>query len=221
MVEPRFPVVLFDMDGTLVDEKSAWEWVHDHFGVDNSDNLEAFFQGYLDDEAFMASDIALWQDAAGGKVHIKEVEEILAAAPLMPGTHELFDALNEAGVTTGIVSGGIDILAHRVAQELGIQVVEANGLAVDAKGFLTGQGICRVYLEDKATPTQRALRALGADGEQAAAVGNSHYDVGMFETVARGIAFAPVDQGVREGADIVLETKDMRALIDHLVEGWA
>lgn len=214
----RFPVVLFDMDGTLVDEMSAWAWVHDHFGVDNSGNLDAFIQGNLDDEAFMASDIELWTHAHGGPIHISQIEEILQKAPLMAGASGLLETLHDAGVATAIVSGGIDLLAERVAEELGIDTVIANGLATDDEGYLTGQGICRVYLEDKAGPSRKALAELGARPGQASAVGNSTYDRGMFEVAGHGIAFAPLDEEVCQAADEVVDGKDLTQVIPHLME---
>lgn len=218
MATSSYPVVLFDMDGTLVDEKSAWAWVHDHFGVDNSDNLDAFIQGYLDDEAFMASDIQLWTEANGGPVHISQIDEILQEAPLMAGAHTLLDTLHAADVRTAIVSGGIDLLAERVAGELGIETAIANGLATDEDGYLTGQGICRVYLEDKATPSLQALARLDGQPGQASAVGNSTYDRGMFQVAGHGIAFAPLDEEVCEAADTVVDSKDLADVIPHLME---
>ncbi len=212
-------MVLFDMDGTLVDEMSAWAWVHDHFDVDNSDNLDAFIQGYLDDEAFMASDIELWTEAHGGPIHISQIEEILEAAPLMAGAHDLLDALHEAGVRTAIVSGGIDLLADRVAGELGIETSIANGLATDEAGYLTGQGICRVPLEDKATPTLQALARLEGHPGRASAVGNSTYDRGMFDVAGHGVAFAPLDEAVCEAADAVVASKDLADVLPYLMEG--
>lgn len=221
MGTPRFSYALFDLDGTIVDEKSSWEWVHDHFGVDNSDNVRAYLDGYLDDRAFMASDIALWQDAKGGPVHIAEVSDILADAPLMPGAEELFYALRQAGLPTAIVSGGIDLLADRVADEHGVQRSVANSLATDDQGMLTGKGVCRVALEDKATPAKRLLDELGWSPGQGVGIGNSRYDVDLFEIAGFGIAFAPLDETVRKGADVVVDTNDMRELIPHLVEGEA
>ncbi len=214
----RFPVVLFDMDGTLVDEMSAWAWVHDHFGVDNSDNLDAFLQGYLDDEAFMASDIKLWTQAHGGPIHISQIEQILEQAPLMTGARKLLETLHTAEVRTAIVSGGIDLLAERVAEELGIETVIANGLATDEDGYLTGQGICRVYLEDKAGPSREALARLEGRPGQASAVGNSTYDRGMFEVAGHGIAFAPLDEEVCQAADEVVDGRDLTQVIPYLME---
>lgn len=217
MASPRFPVVLFDLDGTIVDEKSSWEWVHDHFGVDNADNVRAYLDGHLDDLAFMAADIALWQEVVGGPIHINEVADVLRDAPLMRGAQALFEALHDAGVGTAIVSGGIDLLADHVAKEMGCAFAISNSLVTNPDGTLTGEGLCRVYLENKASPSREALKRLGAAPGEAAAVGNSRYDVGMFEVAGTGIAFAPLDDEVRAGADLVVDSRDMRDLLPVLL----
>ena len=49
--------------------------------------------------------------------------------------------------------------------------------------------------------------------EKCAAVGNSCFDIPMFETCGLGIAFNPDDDCVRESADIVVEGKDLSRLI--------
>ena len=44
-----FDLVAFDMDGVLVDYRSCWTWIHDHFSVDNEDALNEFIDGRIDD----------------------------------------------------------------------------------------------------------------------------------------------------------------------------
>ena len=49
--------------------------------------------------------------------------------------------------------------------------------------------------------------------EKCAAVGNSCFDVPMFETCGVGIAFNPGDECVRKLADLIVEGKDLGKLI--------
>ncbi len=210
-----YDVVLLDMDGTLVDERSSWEWVHHHFGVSNRTNWERYERGEIDDLEFTRSDIALW--TGDGPVHIDDVRDCLHEAALMPGTHALLEALHDAGVLPVIVSGGLDVLAHRVARELDIPLVAANGVEVGADGYLTGEPRIHVPIRDKTTPSRAILKALGVPGSRAAAVGNSRYDAGMFRVCDLGIAFYPLDDEVRAAADVVIEGKDLAACIPHLL----
>ncbi len=214
-----FAYVLLDMDGTLVDEKSSWAWVHDHFEVDNEANLEAYLAGRFDDETFIEADVALWQAANGGPVRLGTVDAILDEAPLMPGADALADALARLELPAAIVSGGIDRLADRVADALGLEVALANGLETDAEGHLTGRGTCRVRLKDKGSPSLDVLDAWGLAPGEGIAVGNSRFDVPMFDVAGTGVAFAPVDERVRTAADVVFEAKDLAELVPVLEQG--
>jgi phosphoserine phosphatase len=214
------PLVLklaaFDMDGTLVDAVSSWAAVHEHFGDRNEEGLRLFNSGKIDDHEFLRRDIEVWW-RHNPDLTIDDLEEILATVRLMPGARELFDALRSARVTTAIISGGIDVLARRVAKELGIDVALANGFRVDAAGRLTGQGIIRVPIRDKETVLRKLQDDLGIGPEETASVGNSEIDVGMFRRSSIGVAFLPEDEKVKQGATDVVEEKDLRRLVPILL----
>jgi len=208
----------FDMDGTLVDAVSSWAAVHEHFGDRNEEGLRLFNAGKIDDHEFLRRDIAVWWRHAPD-LTIDDLEAILAKVHLMPGARELFDALRAERVTTAIISGGIDVLAHRVAKELGIDVALANGFRVNSVGRLTGDGIIRVPIRDKETVLQKLQDDLGIGPGETASVGNSEIDVGMFRRSSVGVAFLPEDGEVRRGATDVVEEKNLARLIPILLPG--
>jgi phosphoserine phosphatase len=209
--------VAFDMDGTLVDVASSWAAVHDHFGENNAEALQLFVTDQIDDVEFIRRDVKLWWKH-DPTITIDEIDRILADVPLMPGARELFRELNSHGVKTAIVSGGIDLLAHRVARELGIQRVLANGLATDSDGHLTGGGVIRVPIKRKGEAVRALQRELRINPEDSAAVGNSDIDVAMFRECRVGIAFMPADDHVREHATRVLTSHDLTECIPYLLE---
>lgn len=208
-------LVVFDMDGTLTQGLSSWEMIHHALGVDNRENWERYQRGELDDEGFMRSDIELWC-ANGRRLHVDEVDRILQRTELMPNARELVAELKRRGIATCILSGGLDVLAHRVCVQTGIDMYVANGLALDPEGYLAGQGLCFVRINDKQTVTRELLKTLKVPRERAAAVGNSVWDAGMFREVGLGLAIAPVDDGVRRAAHAVVEGTDMMQLLPHL-----
>ncbi len=206
-------LVLFDMDGTLV-HGSAWEMLHEAFGVSNESNWQAYQRGLLDDHAFIRSDVALWK---GREVHVSEIERVLDRAPLMEGAREVVDSLRRAGVATCILSGGLDILARRVCVDLGIDMYVANGLRLKETGHVHGDGIVWVEINDKGKMAREILRKLGVPRERTASVGNSAYDVPMFRETGFGVAFNPSDDVVRRRARHVVEGTDMRPVLRHLL----
>lgn len=213
--KPGIELVLFDMDGTLVDA-SSWELVHDAFGVSNEVNWRRYRHGELDDLEFMRSDIALWL-VGGREVHVEDVERILGSAPLMPGARELMAGLRERGVATCILSGGLDLLARKVCLDLGIDMYVANGLRLRGSGHLQGEGLPFVEIRDKARVARSILQRLGVPKARAAAVGNSMYDAGMFRECAFGVAVNPSDELVCRAARHVVRGKDLRPVLHALV----
>ncbi|MCI4326731.1 MAG: HAD-IB family phosphatase [Thermoplasmata archaeon] len=209
-------LVAFDMDGTLVDAASSWAAVHEHFGDHNEEGLRLFNAGEIDDHEFLRRDIAVWWKH-NPEITVFDLEEILGKVPLMPGARVLLDALRSTRATTVIISGGIDVLARRVASELGIDVALANGFRVDATGRLTGTGIIRVPIREKEAVLRKLQDDLGITPEETASVGNSEIDVGMFRRSAIGVAFAPEDDGVRRGATAVVEERDLARIVPILL----
>lgn len=208
-------LIVFDMDGVLADTISSWVFVHRHFGVNNDSSLHAYLRGDIDDLEFIRRDIGLWRMKEPG-VTSERIREILADVPLMPGAAETMKGLRERGVKTAIVSAGIDLLSERIARELGMDHQVANGLETDGMGRLSGRGILRVKLTDKGDAVLETAHLLGARIEDVVAVGNSRYDISMFERAGKGIAFSPSDDQVRGSADAVVEQKDLTKILDHL-----
>jgi len=205
------------MDGTLVDIESSYATVHGYFGERNDDGLRRFMANEIDDEEFVRSDIRIWWKHRPN-LRVDELEEILAGAPIMPGADVLLRGLHARGVRTAIVSGGIDLLAHRVARDLGIDVALANGFRVDPDGRLTGEGIVRVPVQHKEEVLTALQAQLGILPEETASVGNSEIDVGMFRRSKVGIAFRPEDDTVRRAATAIVPGSDLAEVLEVLRE---
>ena len=215
--KPGLELVLLDMDGTLV-HGSTWEVLHEHYGVSNETNWLRYQRGELDDHAFIESDIALWR-VDERPIHVDEIDHILHKhTRIMDGAKELVAALRERRIATCIVSGGLDLLARRVCQELGIDMYVANGLRLKESGHISGQGLVFIEIKDKGRTTREILKRLGVPRERTAAVGNSAYDVPMFRESGFGVAFNPSDHWVRRMARHVVEGQDMRKVIPCLLD---
>ena len=212
----RFDLVAFDMDGVLVDYLSSWTWVHDRFGVSNEESVISFMDGEIDDMEFMRRDIALWLKHRPG-LRLEDVERELARLPINPGIESTVRALRERGTRTVIISGGLDLIAGKIAKEYGFDGQWSNGLATDGSGQLTGEGVLRVELCNKIKALQEAQRMFGASPQRTAAIGNSSIDVSMFRGASMGIAFNPIDDDVIRGAHHVIRGPCLSAVLPHLL----
>lgn len=189
--------------------------MHRRFGVNNDHSLYAYLRGEITDLEFIRRDIDLWRKKKPD-VTLTDIGRVLSDVPLMPGAQGTIAQLRAKDIKTAIVSAGVDLLADRIAHELGIDIHMANGMVTDASGRLTGEGILQVRLADKGTSLDAAARKFGIDAKDIASVGNSKYDVSMFRRSALGIAFCPEDDFARKEADAVVDEKDLRGILRFL-----
>jgi phosphoserine phosphatase len=211
-------LVLFDMDGVLVDTPSSWVTVHRHFGVDNSVNAKLFFDGLIDQMEFMRSDIRLWLEKKPD-LCLDDIRSIFEGVALMTGASVTVAELKRRGVRTAIVSGGIDILAQQVADVTGIDCHVANGLEADETGRLTGEGILRVDIKDKSKCAAAIMEREGITREECLAVGDGPTDISMFRAAGKCIAFNPWNRSIEEEADYVVRGKDLSAILSYVRGG--
>jgi phosphoserine phosphatase len=211
----KIRLVFFDMDGVLIDAVSSWRYLHERFGTTNKLSLRLYLQGDIDYSEFMKRDISLWKQD-GHLTKIETIKAILNEIPIIDGAKECIHFCRKHHVQTAIVSAGLDLLAVPVARNLCIEYVFANGVQTDADGRLNGRSILRVQLLHKEKNVVDLAQNLRIPLQQCAAVGNSCFDIPMFEACGLGIAFNPIDACVRESADHVVEGKDLRKLIPVL-----
>ncbi|MCJ2532462.1 MAG: HAD-IB family phosphatase [Candidatus Thermoplasmatota archaeon] len=208
-------LVAFDMDGVLADTESSWTYVHKHFGVNNDHSLRAYLDGEIDDQEFIRRDIGLWREK-DPTLSMNAIRRILDDVPTMNGAEEAVAELRRRGVRTAIISAGIDLLAQRLAVELKMDMFFANGFVADCAGRLTGQGVLNVRLAEKGDKVRLVAELLDIGKEEIVSVGNSRFDTPMFDASEIGIAFCPIDEEVREKADIVVEEKDLRIILESI-----
>ncbi|MBI4362846.1 MAG: HAD-IB family phosphatase [Euryarchaeota archaeon] len=152
------------------------------------------------------------------RIHVSEVEGVLADYRLAPGTAALFRHLEESGTRTAIVSSGIDLLARRVARRLGIHHVHANTLPTDPRGHLTLRGL-EAANGGGVDPTRKhqVLRSIARREKiplaKTVAVGDSRYDRSFLRAAGLGVAIRG-DPILEEAADLTV--RDLRELREHL-----
>lgn len=205
-------VIVFDMDGVLVDIESSWQFVHKRFNVNNTDNLKEFLNHIISYDEFMEKDIALWR-----RVNIETLKNILSEVPLMKGAELAVTQLRKEGYKTAIISAGISILAERIQQELRIDHIYANKIIAHKNGILTGKGEEVVNLLNKIA----VLRELASKEHMTllncAVIGDTIFDVPVFKAAGFSIAFNTNNEQVREAADVVVEGKDLKDILPYFI----
>ena len=211
----KLELVIFDMDGVLTDIISSWKYIHDYFNTSNERSVNEYLQGKIDDMEFIRRDAILWKEN-GKPTTIKKIEEILSDVQLMKGAKESIETLKRNEIKTAIVSAGLDILSEKVAKKLGINFVYSNGVQTNKHGQLNGEGIVGVRLMYKDQIVKKLADKLNIPLERIASVGNSCYDIPMFEITGLSIAFNPEDDCTRTAADVIVEGKDLTRILPVL-----
>lgn len=212
---PRL-LVVFDMDGVLIHERSSWGMVHESLGTSNEASHEAYLTDRIDDMEFMRRDIALWRSARPD-ITIYDINKVLSKATPMEGLDECVHGLRTAGAALSILSGGLKLLSERIAKDWGFDSNFANGLQAGPDGRLTGEGILEVPLKDKGgVLAERILKGNGFG--PVVTVGDSTVDISMFKHSDLPIAFRAYDERVRRRAKRTVDVPDLLRVRDVILE---
>ena len=178
----------FDLDGTLLEEDSSWAALHRFFGTtrESRESLKLYSEGKIDYEEFMRRDIAAWPRG----VTLAEIEAILSGYKVRREAPETLNGLKKKGIESAIVTSGIDILAEKVAQELGIKHWVANGLNFDSRGKILPDGVGKVDPTRKDVAYLGMLRSLGMRAEETIAIGDTVYDLAFLRSAGKGFMLA-------------------------------
>ncbi|MCX5916043.1 MAG: HAD family phosphatase [Deltaproteobacteria bacterium] len=210
----RFKLALFDLDGTLTRERSAWEYIHRRLGVweGNAERYqEAFLRGEIDYYRFCELDAAVWKG-----MKVPAVMRILREIPLYEGIEGLVDYLKSRGVKLGIISSGLSLLSDWMREKYGFDYAVANELGM-TDGVLDGTIRIHVHYDQKAKWVQEARRRFNARKEEILAVGDSAGDITLFQTAGFSIAFNSRSPRLDEIAHLSIRSSDLRDLIPSLI----
>jgi phosphoserine phosphatase len=204
-----FKAVAFDLDGTLVTEKSSWWTLHKFFGTykQSVQNMKSYEQGEITYDEFMKLDIGLWKP----RPRISTIKDILLNYTPTLNSKLVTKILKGKGYLLFIVTTAPDILANAVARELNISHVASNGFIFDNKGYLTQNIVFNVDLMKKEIAFKKLLSKLGVKCEECVAVGDSKYDKSFLNAAGLGVAFNP-DKILRKEAKMIIT--DMKELLD-------
>ncbi len=178
----------FDLDGTLLEEDSSWAAIHRFFGTtrESQQSLKLYSEGKIDYKEFMRRDIAAWPKG----VTLAEVEAILSGYKIRREAPETIRELRKRDIEPAIVTSGIDILAEKVAEELGVKHWVANGLRFDSSGKILPTGVGKVDPTRKDVAYLSMLKSLGVNAKETIAIGDTVYDLAFMKSAGRGFLLA-------------------------------
>jgi phosphoserine phosphatase len=184
-------IVFFDCDGTLTNVKSSWQHVHERLNLwdENADQFQKLFRaGIINYREFCLRDASLWKGIPVGRI-LRIMDEIR----YHEGVEETVRALNTEGIATVILSTGLSMLVDKARKDLEMTFAVANEL-IARKGILTGEIKINVDHDQKGYWVRKILSEMSLRKGEAAAVGDSEGDQGMFEEVGVAIGYRPSEK---------------------------
>jgi phosphoserine phosphatase len=208
-----FKLATFDLDGTLTQERSIWEYIHKRLGkwYGFAEQYQSqFLAGKISYEEFCERDAQVWKG-----MRVEEVFEIVKTVPFHPGVGELVQYLKGKGLKLSLVSSGLSLLSDWVLQKYGFDYSVSNDL-LHENGVLTGRVKIRVYYDKKAEWVRRILRDFRVKPEEVIAVGDSKGDIDMFQMVGFSVAFNSSCAELDQVASICIPSRDLADIIPRL-----
>jgi phosphoserine phosphatase len=201
-------VIVFDLDGTLIEQEVIEELARAAGVFDKVARITALaMEGKTDFSLALKERVWLLKG-----LPVDKMDHVRHSISIFPGVTDLVKKLKEAGFIVGIVTGGFDFVANHVGEMVGADYVFSNRLGI-RNGVLTGE------VEGEITGPEakfNAIRQIAAERgvglESCVAVGDGANDLLMMENVGLGVGFK-AKLAVREKVSAVISTDDLNVLL--------
>jgi len=212
----KYKLVLFDMDGTLLKDRSIFVF-GEKFGF-----IDELWKIFKNEEEFYKKSIKIARFFKDMKSN--DILDIFRTISLNDHVETVLNELKNNDVKIGIATDSYQFLADDLKNRLGVDFAFANNLIIE-KGVITGEVKVnnealvedivqnRVYSINKCEILRYLCQTLDIDIKESIAVGDGIVDISMINSAGIGIAYNASEQ-VQKYADIV--TNDMRVILDQL-----
>jgi len=215
--ESEFKLVVFDMDGTLLNGRGIFVIAEKYGFVDELWHL------IKDDSLpFYKRSIEIAKLSKGNK--IDEYLNIFRGVSLQANVTEVADYLKKKDIICAIATDSYNVLADDLKKRLGFDYAFANNLILD-EGIITGELEIHnksltpdfvsgnVYSICKSQVLEDLCKKHDFSVDEAIAVGDGRVDASMIKKAGLGIAFNAPDD-VNDCADIM--TDDLTKLLEYV-----
>ena len=216
----KYKLVCFDVDGTLVDNvEYSWELFHNFFEVDMEKRKEMrnkYFNGEINYLQWAQHDMNMWIEKGATKNNFMKAMKNLK---LMKGAMETIKELKKRSVKLAIISGSLDIILEKVIpsyKEL-FDDVFLSRLIFDKNNKLTGAKVTQYDMLQKADALRLIAKRENIPLSQTVHIGDHYNDVEIAKIAGLSIAFDCKDETLRKTADVVIEKKDLKEVLKHII----
>jgi len=217
-----FKLVCFDVDGTLVDNiVYSWELFHNFFEIDKKRRIhmrDKFYSGKISYLEWAEHDIGMWIEKKATK---QDFFKALKAnnVKLMQGALETINQLKKANIKLAIVSGSLDIILDYTIpnyKEL-FEDIFLSKLIFNKNNQLIRADVTEYDMIKKADALKKIAKRENIPLKQTVHIGDHHNDVEIAKIAGLSIAFDCKDDELKKVADVVIEKKDLRETLRHIL----
>ena len=217
---PKYKLVCFDVDGTLIDNvKFSWQVFHDYFKTDREKREKArndFFNGSISYLQWAEHDIGMWKEKGAKK---DEFFEALNGLKLMEGALETLHELKKHGLRLAIISGSLNILLEKFIPDYNrlFEDIFLSKIFFDEMGNIINVRATEFDMEKKAEALRQIAERENLDLKECVFVGDYLNDLKIIQEAGLGIAFNCSNDKLKQAADIVIEKKDLREILKYIL----
>ncbi len=190
----------FDMDGTLIEIKSSWEFIHEILGTEREAYIyrRMYERGEIDYKKWAELDVSSWR-----KKDFSEVLRRVNSIKLMENSEKSIKMLKDSGFIVGVISSGLNVIADRVCERLGMDFCKSARLLLKENEVV---GLAEdLPPDEKGSVLEEVARGYGIPLARVAFVGDGDSDLSIFEMeLGLKIAFRPRSEKIVRLADHVV-----------------
>lgn len=217
---PKYKLVCFDVDGTLIDNvKFSWQVFHDYFQTDwhrREDAKNKFFNGEITYLQWAEHDINLWKEKNAKKEDFFKAIENLK---LMEGAIETLRELKKNGLKLCIVSGSLNIILEKFIPNYSefFDDVFLSRIYFDENGGISSIEATEFDMDAKAMALKMIAERERISLKECVFVGDYLNDMKIMQESGLGIAFNCSHDELRKIADVCIDKKDLREILKFIL----
>ncbi|MCP4600636.1 MAG: HAD-IB family phosphatase [Proteobacteria bacterium] len=213
MKKLRYPLICFDLDGTLVDDTVfIWKTLHEKCETDPVARKKAhenYFAGKISYQQWFEHDLKLLNRAGADK---EKIQKILDTLKPMPGAMELLTDLQSRGHILSIISGSLDIVVNHLFEKDLFKHVLINKINFDKNGRIKGGEPTPYDFEGKAEGLKELARRENLPMSATCFIGDNYNDLWIAKAAGLAIAFNCKSDKLRQVCQVEIKEKDLGAI---------